>query len=98
MQPSDVDMKKREARIKNLKEKGLSPVTDSLSILAVKGLLQTPKISDMKGGSRQRTPETAKGNLDDLIESAYFHHEIISRLSPLFVESMMGSLKSWLEI
>jgi hypothetical protein len=50
MMPRDTDMKKREARMEKLRAKGLSPVTDGLSILAIKGLLPTPIASDRLAG------------------------------------------------
>ena len=46
----DADLPRREARMEKLKAKGHSPVSDALSVLALKGLLPTPRASDCMNG------------------------------------------------
>ena len=58
--------------------------------------LPTPQAADCRGGVRNRTPETANGNLDDYIEGLAFRDGITSRLSPLFSAEMMGYPTDWL--
>jgi hypothetical protein len=86
MMPSDTDMKKRDLRMEKLKAKGLSPATDSLSILAKKGLLPTPQSRDHKG----KCHETQKC-LPNTFQTGG-----TSQLNPLFVGEMMGFPTDWL--
>jgi hypothetical protein len=87
MPPRDIDMKKRDARMEKLKAKGLSPVSDTLSILARKGLLPTPQAVD----GNKTTKASKQDNLNKTFQAGG-----ASQLNPLFVAEMMGFPEGWL--
>jgi hypothetical protein len=112
MMPGDTDMNKLNARMERLKDRGMSPVTDGLSIMAVKGLLPTPMVRDYKGKNPYDnqndlnkvflpTPQAADGFKTTKANhqdnlNKTFRTGGTSQLNPLFVTEMMGFPSDWL--